>query len=170
MRGFACWLAVFAAAPVAGRAADARAGEALYVGAARLANGGAPCLACHGLAGHGLAWRASFGPDLTDVGVSYDADTIAGLLADVPFPTMAPLYAAHAITAAEREDLAAFLLAARGAAGATDDPRGRLLLEAGAGALALLAILAALARRRMPPVADALRRQRAARHALRGQP
>ncbi len=169
MRELACWLAAvaFAAASTAGRAADARAGEALYVGQTRLVNGGAPCLACHGLASHGLAWRASFGPDLGDVGASYDADTIAGLLEDVPFPTMAPLYTAHSITAAERAALAAFLVASRGAAAATGDPRGRLLLEAGAGALVLLAILIVLGRRRMPPAADALR---ATRHAVRGQP
>jgi hypothetical protein len=121
MRELACWLAaaVLAAAPASARGAgDARAGEALYVGTARLANGGAPCLGCHGLAGHGLAWRASFGPDLSTVGEAYDAETIAGLLEDVPFPSMAPLYGAHPITAGERADLAAFLLASRAATGA----------------------------------------------------
>ena len=40
-------------------------GEALYVGSTRLFAGGAPCLGCHGVAGHGLARAASFGPDLS---------------------------------------------------------------------------------------------------------
>ena len=149
--------ALLAAAPLAPTGGDPRAGEALYVGAARLEGGGAPCLACHALAGHGLAWSASFGPDLSTVAASYDAETLATVLEDVPFPSMAPIYRSHAISGVERAHLAAFLLATRAPAPARD-ARAALLVEAGAGVLAGLGVLLLLARRRMPPVRDALRR------------
>ena len=90
-------------------APDARTGEALYVGEVRFANGGAPCLACHGVAGHGLARAASFGPDLTETFTSYGAEVLDGVLQDVPFPSMQPIYNTHALTASERADIVAFL-------------------------------------------------------------
>ena len=91
------------------RPPDVRRGEALFVGKARLYAGGAPCLGCHGIAGHGLARAASFGPDLTTAHASYGADGLDAALADVPFPSMAPLYARHVLTPAERADVTAFL-------------------------------------------------------------
>jgi mono/diheme cytochrome c family protein len=145
----------------AARAADPREGEALFVGSTRLQNGGAPCLACHGLAGHGLAWSASFGPDLSAAAQTYDAETLDAMLEDVPFPSMEPIYRGHAITQGERRDLAAFLLEARSGV-APGDAVGRLLLEAFLVAAAFLALLVVLYRRRMPPVSAALARARRA--------
>jgi len=147
-------------------AADPREGEALYVGSTPLQNGGAPCLACHGLAGHGLAWSASFGPDLSAAAETYDAETLAAVLEDVPFPSMEPIYRGHAITEGERQDLAAFLLEARSPA-PPGDARWRMLLEAGLVAAAILALLAVLFRRRMPPVSAALARARRAEEGTR---
>jgi mono/diheme cytochrome c family protein len=100
--------------PVAGpapasRAPDVRRGEALYVGSARLLAGGAPCLACHGIAGHGLARAASFGPDLSGAHAQYGADGLDGMLEDIVFPSMQPVYRGHAVTKEERQDLVAFL-------------------------------------------------------------
>jgi mono/diheme cytochrome c family protein len=118
-------LCALAASPAAARAAeppgsppprapDARRGEALYVGSARLFAGGAPCLACHGIAGHGLARAASFGPDLSGAYAQYGAEALDGLLEDVVFPTMQPIYRDHAVTKDERADLVAFLAGAHG--------------------------------------------------------
>ncbi len=103
------------AAPTASPSPDPRRGEALYVGAERFSAGGAPCLGCHGIAGHGLARAASFGPDLTAAHAQYGAEGLAGLLEDVVFPSMAPIYREHAVTPAERADLVAFLGEAAGA-------------------------------------------------------
>ncbi len=93
---------------------DPRHGEALYVGQARLSAGGAPCLACHGIAGHGLARAASFGPDLSGAYAQYGAEALDGLLEDVVFPSMAPVYRGHALTKEERADVVAFLGASAG--------------------------------------------------------
>jgi mono/diheme cytochrome c family protein len=104
------------AAPLAAFAADARRGEALYVGSARMENGGAPCLACHGVAGHGLARAASFGPDLTGAHAMFGAEALDDALQAVPFPSMQPVYNTHALTPAERADVVAFLAQADGGA------------------------------------------------------
>jgi mono/diheme cytochrome c family protein len=108
------WWGLVVAAPLVTSAADARRGEALYVGSARMENGGAPCLACHGVAGHGLARAASFGPDLTGAHASYGAEALAAALQDVPFPSMQPVYNTHALTPEERADVVAFLARADG--------------------------------------------------------
>jgi hypothetical protein len=134
-----------AAAPPAPRADPVR-GEGLYVGTVRFENGGAPCLACHGVAGHGLARAASFGPDLTAAHASFGEDGLESALADVPFPSMQPLYNAHAISAGERRDLIAFL------AQATQRQPPQLgagfVLGVAAAAAGFLLLFAALGRRR----------------------
>lgn len=107
------WSGAAAEPPAA--APDPRRGEALYVGAARLSAGGAPCLGCHGVAGHGLARAASFGPDLSGAHQQYGADGLEAMLEDVVFPSMAPIYRDRGVTRAERADLVAFLAEASGA-------------------------------------------------------
>jgi mono/diheme cytochrome c family protein len=93
---------------------DPHRGEALYVGTVPLVNGGAPCLACHGVAGHGLARAASFGPDLTGTHESYGPAALDAALEDIPYPSMQPVYRGHAINAQERADVVAFLRDASG--------------------------------------------------------
>jgi mono/diheme cytochrome c family protein len=105
---------VLCAAPLLAAAGDARRGEALYVGSSRMVNGGAPCLACHGVAGHGLARAASFGPDLTGAHASFGAEALDGALTEIPFPSMQPVYNNHALTPEERADVIAFLARADG--------------------------------------------------------
>lgn len=104
-----------ALSPPPERAPDGRRGEALYVGSTRLAAGGAPCLACHGIAGHGLARAASFGPDLSGAHGQYGAEGLDAMLEDIVFPSMEPIYRGHAVTAEERGDLIAFLAGSTGA-------------------------------------------------------
>ncbi|WP_242396367.1 c-type cytochrome [Anaeromyxobacter oryzisoli] len=152
------WTAARAAGPPSPLA---RAGERLFIGEDRLQNGGAPCLACHAFAGHGLAWSASFGPDLSDARARYDADALGALLADVQLPSMEPVYRGHALTPGERDDVVAFLLQAE--AVPEVGSRRRLAIRAGAVALALLGAAWLVSRRRMPPARAALAARRAAR-------
>jgi mono/diheme cytochrome c family protein len=88
---------------------DARRGEGFYIGTTRLVAGGAPCLACHGIAGHGLARAASFGPDLTTSHETFGPEGLEAMLEDMPFPSMDPVYRGHTLTPQERADLIAFL-------------------------------------------------------------
>lgn len=101
-------LGAVAADPPAG---DARRGEALFSGTAAFAQGGAPCLACHGIAGAGLgmAGGASFGPDLTGMFDDFGAEGVAEIMADLAFPSMEPIYATRPLTVEEQADVGAFL-------------------------------------------------------------
>lgn len=129
-------------------AADPGAGRALFIGARPFEGGGPPCGACHAVAGEGLAFTASLGPELSASLAAMDAASLDGLLEALPFPTMMPVYDGRALTPAERADLAAFLMPAaqRG------PPEGAWRLDAlgAAGAAALLALAGLAARRRKP--------------------
>ena len=58
-------LGVLAAAATSAAAGDPAIGRALFIGEPPLAAGGAPCGACHAVGGQGMAFAASFGPDLS---------------------------------------------------------------------------------------------------------
>jgi mono/diheme cytochrome c family protein len=93
-------------------AGDPVQGRALYIGAVALAAGGAPCLACHGVAGAGLgmASGASYGVDLTSMYDNYGAEGVLSILEDLStFPSMAPIYAGRPLSATEQADMTAFL-------------------------------------------------------------
>ncbi|MBE0595863.1 MAG: c-type cytochrome [Desulfuromonadales bacterium] len=119
------------------QAGDPRRGEALYIGSTPFSQGGAPCLACHGIAGHGLAGGASFGPDLSAAYASYGAEGMVSMLESMPFPSMEPIYLDHPLTAEESRDLTAFLAEVSG-----ETPRvvGPLARDAGLGALFFFAV------------------------------
>ena len=92
---------------------DAKRGESLYIGTAIFSAGGAPCLACHGIAGHelGHAAGANYGPDLTAIYEDYGEEGVAGVLEDLSFECMDAIYAERPLTETERADLVAFFAA-----------------------------------------------------------
>lgn len=89
---------------------DPLRGEALYVGTVGFAAGGAPCLACHGIAGHelGHAAGASYGPDLSAIYEDYGEEGVAGVLDELSFESMVAIYADRPLTDTEKADLTAF--------------------------------------------------------------
>ena len=89
---------------------DPKQGEALYVGSVSFSAGGAPCLACHGIAGHelGLAAGANYGPDLTVLFEDYGEEGIVGVLEDLSFESMEAIYSSRPLTDSEKVDLVAF--------------------------------------------------------------
>lgn len=87
---------------------DPARGAGLFSGALSLENGGAPCLACHGIAGVGLAGNSSYGPDLTAVHENFGAEGLSGILQSLPFPSMEAIYANQPLSATEQLDLAAY--------------------------------------------------------------
>ncbi len=116
-------------------------GKALYVGTAAFKNGGAPCLACHGVAaeGLGLAAGASYNIDLTDFFENYGAEGVVSMLETLPFPSMEPIYNERPLTEDEQQDLAAFFEAISGQEPAR--VQGAFVLQAG-GVFMALAIIA----------------------------
>ena len=143
----------FCFSPSAGAAdlvdGDSLRGEALFVGAASFANGGAPCLACHGIAGRGLgmAGGASFGPDLTSIFDDYGAEGLAGTLDDLSFPSMEPIYATRPLTAEEQADVGAFL--AKTAEGAQLPTVSRMTGHVAIGLAVISVLLVVFGRRRL---------------------
>jgi hypothetical protein len=89
---------------------DPQRGEALYVGTVSFLENGAPCLACHGIAGHelGYAAGATYGPDLTAVYANYGEEGVLGVLEDLSFESMIAIYENHPLTETEKADLVAF--------------------------------------------------------------
>ena len=96
-------------------AGDPARGAKLYTGEVAFANGGAPCLGCHGIAGFGLAGGANYGPDLTGMFENFGDEGIADILQGLPFPSMEPIYATRPLTAEEQADLRAFFAKVTGA-------------------------------------------------------
>jgi len=128
-------------------------GARLYTGEAAFANGGAPCLACHGMTGFGLAGGANYGPDLTGMFENFGDEGIADILKSLPFPSMEPIYATRPLTDAEQADLRAFFAQATGAPVAKD---GLLFAEALSGVALLLAVVLLFGRERLRGVRRSL--------------
>lgn len=139
--GILCWCLPLNAFSAEAGAGDPRRGEALYSGTAFFSQGGAPCLACHGIAGAGLgmAGGASFGPDLTAMFDDYGAEGVASILENLEFPSMEPIYANRPLTAEEQADVGAFLaeVAGRTPLHAGGQVAGHVII----GLLALVALL-----------------------------
>ncbi|MFN8625037.1 MAG: cytochrome c [Candidatus Binatia bacterium] len=135
---------------------DAARGEALYTGTVAFAQGGAPCLACHGIAASaaGGAAAASFGPDLTATANKFGTAGVISILRTLPYPSMKPIFANRPLTAQEQADLAAFFAKVDGS------PAGRIGGVFAAQVLIALAVflgvLGGLGRRRLRGVRRSL--------------
>jgi mono/diheme cytochrome c family protein len=132
---------------------DGTRGARLYTGEIAFANGGAPCLACHGIAGFGLAGGANYGPDLTPLHENFGAEGVADILTSLPFPSMEPIYATRPLTSEERADLGAFFATATGAPVARD---GLLLGEVLSGTAILFGVVMLFGRERLRGVRRSL--------------
>ncbi len=99
---------VAAAGPGAHVRGDALSGEKLFTGVNRFQNGGPPCMSCHSIGGMEPLGGGTLGPDLTGASRKYKA-ALAGILANIPFPTMKPIFGRHLLIPQEQADLVAFL-------------------------------------------------------------
>lgn len=139
------------AAPLA--TGDPARGARLYTGEVAFANGGGPCLGCHGIAGFGLAGGANYGPDLTSMFENFGDEGIADILKELPFPSMEPIYKSRPLTAEEQADLRAFFANVTGTPVAND---GLLIVEVLSGVLIFLGIVLLFGRERLRGVRRAL--------------
>ncbi len=92
----------------AAKTGDPESGRALFSGTSRFVNGGAACVACHaisGLPGKG----GTLGPDLSQIYSDYGEEAITPVLAELPFPSMKPIYGDRPLTPEEQSNLKAFL-------------------------------------------------------------
>lgn len=90
-------------------AGDSERGKMLFLGTARLSNGGPACMTCHSVAGIGALGGGALGPDLTDVFNRYGGQTgLAAFLGSPSTTTMNAVWAGQPVVDQERADLVAF--------------------------------------------------------------
>jgi len=128
-------------------AGNANQGEALYVGKTAFTNGGAPCLACHNLAGFGMASGATYGPDLSNLYENYGREGVEAVLQSLTFPSMEAIYASRPLTEAEQVALVAFLEQTSQLAVTPDN--GTLALQVIIGVALLIGLTLLIGLRRM---------------------
>jgi len=130
-------------------AGDAAAGRELFVGGARLHNGGPACMACHSISGIGALGGGTLGPDLTDAYRKYGGDAgLESFLASVPTPTMSAVWTKNPLTPQEIANLAAFVK--EGAVSERPlDAIAKLALMGGLALVILILIAATYWRRRL---------------------
>jgi mono/diheme cytochrome c family protein len=95
-------------------AGDSKRGENLFLGIAHLQAGGPPCMGCHSIDKAGLLGGGVLGPNLTGASAKYGDAGLAAALANIPFPTMKPIFAKWPLAPEEQADLRAFLEAEAG--------------------------------------------------------
>ncbi len=135
---------------------DPQRGEALYVGTAGFSEGGAPCLACHGIAGHelGYAAGATYGPDLTAIYEDYGEEGVADVLEDLSFESMVAIYGSRPLTETEKADLVAFFSSVP--TGAAASISSGLVLHVGLGTVFFMILIGAFGWRRFQGVRQPL--------------
>ena len=100
-------------APVVGLAAVAPIrGEALFMGDVHFQSDGPPCMGCHSIDSAGVLGGGTMGPNLTQAFAKYGNAGLASALANIPFPTMKPIYGDHPLTPEEQAALRAYIQAA----------------------------------------------------------
>mgnify|MGYP001036831609 CR=1 FL=1 len=87
---------------------NAENGRALFTGQVRLEHRGTACVACHSTEGIGALGGGALGPDLTHVYTRFGRQGLAGMLGNLPFPTMQGIFATRQLTVYEQADLLAF--------------------------------------------------------------
>jgi mono/diheme cytochrome c family protein len=136
-----------------------QAGQQLFSGEARLANGGPACIACHTVSGTGQLGGGSLGPDLTQVTTRLTGPGLSAALANIAFPTMAGPFLNHPLTPQEQADLVAYFEWANTNAPAPNSALSPLFLAAGLlGALVLFGAMAFFWPRQRETLAERLRR------------
>ncbi len=89
---------------------DAHTGQALFLGSKPFKNAGTACIACHSVSGIGAYGGGTLGPNLTGTYKQFGGrDGLESWLANIPSPTMKPLYEKHPLTPEEISALTAYL-------------------------------------------------------------
>lgn len=77
---------------------DVDNGWRLFMGRAKLQNGGAACISCHSIKGVGMFGGGTLGPDLTGVSLKYRDPELISILQNPNFPVMGTVFGTHALS------------------------------------------------------------------------
>jgi mono/diheme cytochrome c family protein len=141
--------------PVVGfLAGDPENGRAIFLGDVHLENGGPFCIGCHSIDDTGLLGGGTLGPNLTEAYTKYGDVGLEGILSNLPFLTMSPIYSNHSLTGQEKADLRAFIKSAAGTPQVNKEP---LIIGISlAGFAAAMLVIGFIWRNRLPPVRKGL--------------
>ncbi len=132
------------------------AGESLFRGTTRFANGGPACAACHTVAGLPFPSGGTMGPDLTHEYSKVGLAGLQGSLQTLFFPTMTPLFANRPLTTEEQVRLFAFLKDSDERSTTEGNPTPIFSLIAVVGCAVLLGVTWRAGRKRVRSVRHAL--------------
>lgn len=121
-------------------------GKQLFSGQTAFEKGGAPCLACHGMTGLGLASGANYGPDLSQLYDNYGPEGLEAILPSLAFPSMEAIYTDRPLSEEEQADLIAFFRKAANLSAQPDTTEMTIHLISGIIALFLFSFLVGLRR------------------------
>ena len=135
-----------AAAARVATAEDIVAGQNLFMGKTKFANGGATCNSCHHVKNDNVLAGGALAKDLTDAYGRLTADGVKGILGAPPFPAMKQAFQNNPLTEDEIFKLTAFMQSANDEQGKQHPVNyGRWMLSAGLiGAFMLMGVYPAL--------------------------
>lgn len=125
-------------------------GKAIFLGQVHLTNGGPFCIGCHSIDDTGILGGGTLGPNLTEAYTKYGDVGLEGILSNLPFMTMRPLFANNTLTENERADIRAFIKASVGKPQVSKEPI--IITISLAGFVAAMALSAFLWRNRLEGV------------------
>lgn len=137
---------------------DAASGRDIFLGRARLENGGASCISCHNINGIGAFNGGSVGRDLSGVYSALGEQGLTSVLKTTPFPIMQEIYRQQPLTDEEIAHLVAFLREAAIEEKPPSRGPGLFIIISIAGSLAVLGIFQLAWRGRLSGVRQRLLR------------
>jgi mono/diheme cytochrome c family protein len=97
-------------------------GKAIFLGFVHLKNGAPFCIGCHEIDNTGILGGGTLGPNLTNSYRIYGDAGLDGILSNLPFLTMQPIYANNPFTDQEKADLRAFMKSEVGSTQVNKEP------------------------------------------------
>ncbi len=88
---------------------NAENGKAIFLGHVHLRNGAPFCVGCHNIDNTGILGGGTLGPNLTNTYAKYGDVGLDGILSNLPFLTMRPIYVNNSFTPQEKADIRAFM-------------------------------------------------------------
>ncbi len=101
---------------------NAENGKAIFLGWVHLKSGAPFGIGCHNIDDTGLLGGGTLGPNLTNAYSEFGDAGLEGIISNLPFLTMRPIYANNPITEQEKADLRAFIKSVAGSPQVNKEP------------------------------------------------
>jgi mono/diheme cytochrome c family protein len=133
--------------PASSEEADPVAGQDLFVGLQRFANGGPACNSCHNVATNEVMTGGGLAIDLTQTVSRLSQPGVEAMMSNPPYPAMLAAFGDHPLTQKEVSDVSAFLKSANESQGEAPNYANVLLMWGMIGLVLLLGFFAMIGSR-----------------------